>query len=261
MVPTVSTLPIEMTNPLAVIDLDSTGINPEISRIIRISILLINRDGKETYRSELINPETLIPESATAINGITDDDVNSCPPFRSYARGIKSALEGYDLLGFGIERFHLPLLQSEFRRTKIDFSLEGRSIIDTMAIFHRLEPRDFNAALKKFSEPDIECNQKPNSRTQAILRILTGELKANPDLPRDIKFLERWSKGIDDTSADDDGKFIFNKTGEIILNFGKYQGEALEEVIKLDTGYIEWIAGNLSFKESARLIAKNALSK
>ena len=261
MVPTVSTLPIEMTHPLAVIDLDSTGKNPETSRIIRVSILLINLDGQETHRSELINPETSIPESATEINGITNDDVASCPPFRSYARGIKSALEGHDLVGFGIERFHLPLLQSEFRRANVDFSLEGRTIIDTMAIFHRLEPRDFNAALKKFSESDTVLNHRPDARARAILLILTGELKAHPDLPRDIKSLERWSKGIDDTAADDDGKFVFSKTGDLIFNFGKYQGEALEEVIKLDTGYIEWIADNLSFKESARLIAKNALSK
>lgn len=95
---------LQLERPLAVIDTESTGLNPETARIVSISVLIITPDGAVSKRSELINPGIPIPPGATAVHGITDDDVLERPPFRSYAKALAEALEGCDIAGFARDR-------------------------------------------------------------------------------------------------------------------------------------------------------------
>ena len=64
-------------------------------------------------------------------------------------------MQGCDFGGFGVQRFDMPLLMEEFRRCGIPFSLEGRSIVDGLMIFHMKEPRDLTAAYKYFCGKDL----------------------------------------------------------------------------------------------------------
>ena len=131
---------LELERPLAFIDAASTGLDTRTARIVRLTVLKIDNTGTERTRSVLVNPGTPIPPGATEVHGITDDDVSDVPRFAAYARGLAEHLEGCDLAGFGVERFDAPLLVEEFRRAGVEFSLQGRVVLDAMAIFHRLEP-------------------------------------------------------------------------------------------------------------------------
>ncbi|MDA0232626.1 MAG: 3'-5' exonuclease, partial [Chloroflexi bacterium] len=85
-----------LERPLAVIDTESTGLNPETARIVSISVLRVEPDGRRSLRSELINPGVPIPAGATAVHGITDADVADRPSFRAYARALAQALDDCD---------------------------------------------------------------------------------------------------------------------------------------------------------------------
>ncbi|MFN5794436.1 MAG: exonuclease domain-containing protein, partial [Bacteroidota bacterium] len=65
---------LNLTKPLAFIDLETTGVNVGSDRIIEISILKVLPNGEKQIKTRRVNPQIPIPVSSTAIHGITDDD-------------------------------------------------------------------------------------------------------------------------------------------------------------------------------------------
>ena len=74
---------IQLARPVAVLDLETTGTNLAVDRIVEIAIVKVNPDGSRVVKRKIINPEMKIPPGAAAIHGITDDMVKDAPPFRA----------------------------------------------------------------------------------------------------------------------------------------------------------------------------------
>ena len=250
---------LELERPMAFIDAASTGLDTRTARIVRLTVLKIDPGGNERTRTVLVNPGTPIPPGATEVHGITDDDVSDAPRFAAYARGLAEHLEGCDLAGFGVGRFDVPLLVEEFRRAGVEFSLQGRVVLDAMAIFHRLEPRDLRAAYKKFAGGELPAAAEAETAARAAAEILLGELSTSAGLPRSPRQLAAWAKGVDDRALDPEGKFVWSSDNEALINFGKHRGRRLSEVAAGEPDYLEWIAGNQQFDAETRGIARNAL--
>ena len=70
-----------------------------------------------------MNPGIPIPAEATVIHGITDADMAIEKSFRQIARSLATYLEGYDLCGYNIWKFDLPMLINEFKRAEVPFSV------------------------------------------------------------------------------------------------------------------------------------------
>src|SRR3954463_6537659 len=100
---------IRLDRPLAVLDLETTGTDPKLDRIVEISVIKVRPDGGHDHRTRQVNPGVPIPPEATAIHGIGDDDVAGSPSFRAVAPGLVRFLEGCDLAGFNILNFDLRL--------------------------------------------------------------------------------------------------------------------------------------------------------
>ena len=250
---------LELERPMAFIDAASTGLDTRTARIVRLTVLKIDPGGNERTRTVLVNPGTPIPPGATEVHGITDDDVSDVPNFRAYAKGLAEHLEGCDLAGFGVERFHAPLLVEEFRRAGVEFSVRGRVVLDAMAIFHRLEPRDLRAAYKKYAGGELPPTTEGETNARAAAEILLGELSTGADLPRSPRRLAAWAKGVDDRALDPEGRFVWSANNEALINFGKHRGRRLSEVAAGEPDYLEWIAGNPQFDTDTRDIARSAV--
>ena len=115
---------IALERPLAVIDLETTGTDPKIDRIIEVSVLKLAPGGEADHRTRRVNPGVPIPPEATAVHGITDDDVADMPTFRAIAPGLARYLDGCDLAGFNILKYDLRLLAAEYNRAGV--ALPGR---------------------------------------------------------------------------------------------------------------------------------------
>ena len=76
---------IVLERPLAVIDLETTGIDTKIDRIVEVSVLKLSPGGGADHRTRRVNPGVPIPPEATAVHGISDDDVADSPAFRAIA--------------------------------------------------------------------------------------------------------------------------------------------------------------------------------
>lgn len=232
---------LKLDRPIAFIDVETTGLNPNSDRIVELSILKVYPDGTEKYESHRINPERPIPAETTAIHRITDADVAEEPPFQQYARSIRDFLEGCDISGFNVINFDLPCLEAEFARSNVDFSRKNRYLIDSMVIFHQREPRNLKAAYLKYCGKEMENAHSAKEDAKASSEILDSQLDIYKDLPRDAAGLSALCYKIDVNNIDADGKFIWVGK-EAVCNFGKHKGHSLKEIAAEYPDYLEWVS-------------------
>jgi len=249
---------LKLERPIAFIDVETTGLKPFSDRIVELSILKVHPDGSEEYKSHRVNPGMLIPAEATAIHGITDADVAKESAFRQYAKSVCDFLEGCDIAGFNVIKFDLPFLEAEFARANIDFSRKGRFLVDSQIIYHQREPRDLQAAYRKYCGKEMENAHRAEEDAKATAEILDGQLEMHQDLPRDVLGLCTLCYRVQENYIDTDGKFIW-VDGKAVCNFGKkHMGRKLQDIAMEDPTYLIWIAG-ADFSSQVKEIAAKAL--
>ncbi len=141
-------MPLTLTRPLVFFDLETTGVDFQNDRIIEISLVKLHPDNTEEVNTYRINPGIPIPAEATAIHGITDEDVADKPSFAELAPTILEILADSDFCGYNLLRFDFPFLRMEFARNNIAFNVLDVKLIDPMRIFMKNEPRNLIAAIK-----------------------------------------------------------------------------------------------------------------
>jgi DNA polymerase-3 subunit epsilon len=230
---------LNLTNPLVFFDLETTGINISKDRIVEIAILKVFPNGKEESRTRRINPEMPIPPEATKIHGITDDDVKDCPPFKAVAKSLAALIEGCDLAGFNSNRFDIPLLVEEFLRADVEIDLNRRKFVDVQTIFHKMEQRTLSAAFRFYCNRELDNAHSAESDTKATYEVLKAQLDRYPDLQNDIKYLSEFSSF--NNNVDFAGRMIYNERKEEVINFGKYKGRPVADVLREDPSYYAWV--------------------
>lgn len=243
--------------PLAFFDIEATGINFRTDRIIELAIIKVFPDNRRETHHFLFNPQRPIPAEASAIHGIHDEDVKDCPTFSQVAPHIIDILEGCDLGGYNVIHYDIPLLQAEFERVAVPFEVDSRRIVDAQKIFHKKEPRDLTAALKFFCGDAHTGAHGALEDVEATIRVLEGQFERYPDLPRDIDPLSDFCDQRDPSWADRKGRFKW-VNGELVINFGKKQGQPVKELVKKEPGFLRWMVNN-SFPPDVTAIARNAL--
>jgi DNA polymerase III subunit epsilon len=241
-----------LTRPIAVFDLETTGINVSTDRIVEVSVVKIMPDGTEEILTQRINPGMPIPKESTMIHGITDLDVKDCPVFGDFAVQLDKFLEDCDLSGYNAIKFDIPLLVEEFLRVGIDFSLMNRYVVDVQNIFHKMEPRTLKAAYKFYCGRNLEMAHSAEADTLATYEVLKAQLDLyeNQDftdsdgiisqpIKNEVKALSDFSfytKNVDLV-----GHIVFNEKQEEVLNFGKYKGQPVESIFKREPSYYDWM--------------------
>ena len=132
---------LQLTRPIAVIDLETTGINIGSDRIIEIAIIKISPDGTRQVKRKLLNPQMPIPKASSDVHGITDEMVKDAPTFKQAANEIKQFIDNCDLAGYNSNRFDVPMLVEEFLRIGMEISIDGKRLVDVQRIFHMMEQR------------------------------------------------------------------------------------------------------------------------
>jgi DNA polymerase-3 subunit epsilon len=258
---------LNLTRPLVVFDLETTGLDLVNDRIIQISYVKVYPNGKEERESIFVNPEKHIPEFVQQLTHITDDMVKDAQTFKQMAKQLAAKFSGCDFAGFNSNHFDVPMLAEEFLRAGVDFDFSKCRLIDAQTIFHKMERRDLAAAYKFYTghkmEDDFQAH-RADQDAEATYRVLQGELdRYNPEtaeepdraLPNDMDTLAEFSrtnnnvdfagrivwedtKGADGQPVlDDQGKPVRHE----VFNFGKYKGQDVTDVFHRDPGYFNWI--------------------
>ena len=230
---------LNLRNPLVFFDLETTGIDIAKDRIVEISMVKVMPNGEEIVKTRRINPGMPIPPEASAIHGITDEDVKDCPKFKEIAKSLAAQIEGCDLAGFNSNRFDIPMLAEEFLRAGVDVDLNRRKFIDVQTIFHKMEQRNLTAAYKFYCNKDLANAHSAEADTMATYEVLKAQLDRYPELENDVNFLSKYSSFTN--NVDFAGRMVYNEKGQEVINFGKYKGRLVEEVLKSDPSYYAWI--------------------
>jgi len=231
---------LNLKNPLIFFDLETTGTDTVKDRIVEISYLKVHPNGKEEIKTKKLNPEMPIPPGATAIHGISDEDVKDCPTFKQVAKSLAAQMEGCDLAGFNSSRFDIPLLAEEFLRAGVDIDFSKRKMIDVQIIFHKKEERTLKAAYKFYCDRELTDAHSAEADTLATYEVLKAQLDKYPDLANDIeKLAEDFS--FFNNNVDLAGRIIKDENGIEIFNFGKHKGKSVVEVLKKEPSFYAWM--------------------
>lgn len=231
---------LNLKNPLIFFDLETTGTDTVHDRIVEISYLKVYPNGKEEIKTKRINPGIPIPPGATAIHGISDEDVKDCPTFKQIAKSLADQMEGCDLAGFNSSRFDIPLLAEEFLRAEVDIDFSRRKMIDVQIIFHRKEQRTLEAAYRFYCNKELTDAHSAEADTMATYEVLKAQLDRYSDLENDIEKLATEYSSFNN-NVDLAGRIIKNENGIEIFNFGKHKGKPVAEVLKKEPSFYAWM--------------------
>lgn len=230
---------LNLKRPIVFFDLETTGVDTAKDRIIEISMVKVMPDGEEIVKTRRINPLMHIPEAATAVHGITDEDVKDAPTFAQIAKSLSQFIEGCDFGGFNSNRFDLPMLVEEFLRADVDVDFRNRRFVDVQNIFHKMEQRTLVAAYKFYCDKDLTDAHSAEADTRATYEVLKAQLDRYPDLQNDIASLAEFSSR--GAVADFAGRIVYNEKGEEVFGFGKYKGRSVAEIFNIEPSYYSWM--------------------
>ena len=238
-----------LKNPIIFFDLETTGVDVVKDRIVEISLVKVSPGKSEPeVKTRRIRPtddngQTMhIPEEASAVHGIYDEDVADAPAFRQIAKSLADYIKGCDLGGFNSNRFDVPILAEEFLRAGVDIDLKKRKFVDVQTIFHKKEQRTLTAAYKFYCGKTLEDAHSAQADTLATYEVLKAQLdryEADGDLPNDIAALAEYSSHS--RAVDFAGRIIYDDQDREVFSFGKHKGRLVEEVFRKEPSYYDWM--------------------
>lgn len=260
-----------LTRPLIIFDLETTGLDLSKDSIIQISYIKAGLDGSEVSRNIFINPGRPIPALIQELTSITDEMVKTAPKFKDIAKELEREFAGCDFAGYNSNKFDIPMLAEEFLRSGIDFDFSKVRLIDASVIFRKMERRNLAAAYKFYCGRKLEDDYQAHladQDTMATWKVLQAELdmyapekqeeedrKLENDMDVIAEFCKPDSPNVDfagriawGTVKGPDGKPLLNPDGSErkveVFNFGKYKDIPVAEVLRRDPGYYSWILSN-----------------
>ena len=254
-------MPLQLTRPLAFIDLETTGVNLSVDRIVEIAIVRLQTDGTRVVKRKLINPQMPIPKASSDVHGITDEMVKDAPAFRQVANEIRQFLDHCDLAGYNSNRFDLPMLVEEFLRAGLDFDIADRQMLDVQKVYHMMEPRTLSAAYKFYCDKILDNAHSAEADAAATCDILVSQLARYPQLGNSV---ESVIKFVGHEPVVDFARRFVMENGVEIFNFGKHKGRPVTEVLKAESQYYDWMMkGDFAMHTKQKLteILKRSLLK
>ncbi|MCG8475982.1 MAG: 3'-5' exonuclease [Cytophagales bacterium] len=242
---------LHLKKPVVFFDLETTGTNISTDRIVEYAFVKINPDQTLEKRVSRINPQIPIPLESSLIHGIYREDVADAPIFKDVARELDQFLQGCDLAGFNVLRFDIPLLVEEFLRAGVDFQISNRNLLDAQKIFHTMEKRNLTAAYKFYCDKELEGAHGAEADTMATYEVFKSQIERYDG--QEMTDLKGNSLGVITNDMDKihevtfhkvvdlANRMSFNENGEEVFNFGKHKGKPVEEVLKSEPGFYDWM--------------------
>lgn len=236
---------------LLAFDIEATGLDPYEDRILELAVIRVDDDALVFHA--FFDPERPIPADASAIHGITQEDVTGCPTFGNCAEAIQRLVDGAVLVGFVSRRYDTLLLDAELRRSgQCGLDLATVQEIDLYRVWRESEPRDLGTAVRRFLDRDHEMAHRAVPDTAVLPPLLREMARMFGYTAEDMIRLSRPEWEVDRSA-----RFrLDSDTGEVMFNFGRHRGQP----VRLNDEYLEWMMGAdfpPDTKAAIRLLRRN----
>jgi len=143
----------EGQKPLVALDIETTGSDANTDRIVELAMIKQTGDQRTEWVKRF-NPGIAIHPAASAVHGITDDQVRDLESFDAFKNEVVEFLRDSDLIGYNLINFDLPVLRREMGPdSKV---IEKSKIIDLMQLYFHVAPRTLSAACKQYLGRDLD---------------------------------------------------------------------------------------------------------
>lgn len=224
------------------IDLETSGTNPRKDRIIQVAALVIDFGGSDSGVSIIsehkiiVNPQISIPQEATAIHGITDENVKDCQPFSRYAKSIgKLISDCMYILTYNGNSFDVPFLINEFNRAGLQcpFDFDKHVFIDVLHIERGFYDFTLSGTYERRMGKPMEGAHDAMNDVRATLEVFLSQLQEpNFDTAKKRAETQRYKK------------FEPSPGGDVIVRYGKYGNHTLSQIKEKDKNYLNWMLTN-----------------
>lgn len=229
---------LQLSRPLAFIDLETTGVNLACDRIIEIAIVKVLPDGTRQLKHKILNPQIPIPQGSSDVHGFTDDMVKDSPTFKEVANELKQFIDNADLSGYNSNRFDVPLLMEEFLRAGIQVDMLNRKMIDVQHIFHMMERRTLGAAYQFYCNKQLHDAHSAEADASATWEILEAQTQRYEQLGSTLDSILEFTG--QEKFVDFARRMIIDNDVEV-FNFGKHKGKPVADVLKAEPQYYDWM--------------------
>lgn len=237
--------------PLTTITLDceTTGVDVTNDRVIELALSIRRGSSHSQVKVLRYNPQCPIPADATAIHGITDDDVKDELPFYVGVQTLREWLMQADIIAGYNVGFDLAILAQEFFRCGIDdWPKPGTVVLDAMKIWHHQHPRTLANAYAAYTGvlPDADRLHSAEYDIEITDAVVQAQLEQ-----QDIGEVITATNGI---LLDPAGKVAINEAGEAVFTFGKH----LNQPVLTQRGYAQWMLDK-DFPECTKRVLRGLL--
>jgi DNA polymerase-3 subunit epsilon len=251
-----------LQQPIACVDVETTGTSPQHDRITEIGVVEIDPDGSVREWSTLVNPGVAIPPFIQNLTGISDAMVADAPTFADIAGELQRRLSGRLFVAHNV-RFDYGFIRNEFKRADLPFRADT---LCTVRLSRRLYPQHYKHNLDSvIARLGIEIEDRhralsdakvlatflhrlPHEHSSDVIAEAVRHVMAKPVLPAHIP------EGLLDDIPDSPGVYLFygEETTPLLVGrsiglrnrvLGFFAGEkrsAKEQRIAQQIRHIEW---------------------
>jgi len=231
----------DLSRPLAVFDLETTGIDVERDAVIQVGIARLDPGGETTTYSTLVDPGRLVPEEVQDLTGITNDMVSGAPGLEAVAPEVNRLLGTADLCGYNVLKFDLPFLEQAMERVGIPLEKpEDQQVLDVYQIYRTMEPHTLERAVAEYTGRPFHQSHQALDDVEATVQVLAAQL-ARYELSGP---LHEVIATVRYPYLDGDGKL--KADGErIVVCFGKHEGRTIQDIAGDDPSYLDWVTSEI----------------
>lgn len=171
--------------PLAVIDVETTGLDTDTDRIIEIGIIHFENGEVVDSYGQLVDPECEVPEEVVELTGIEPDDLEGKPTFAEVADEVHEQLTGVGIAAYNLS-FDKGFVEAELQRCGLSWPEEAPTLdplIFARQFFKDLRRKNLGTIADKLDIPLEEAHRATHDAEVAghVLYAFEDRLPENLD--------------------------------------------------------------------------------
>lgn len=105
--------------PITALDLETTGLSTTQSGVVQVGLVTVKPGVPTRGLVGFVNPQMTIPPDASAVHGITDDQIAGASPFSEWG-SVLAKIVLHTVTGFNLAIYDVPVIHAQCLRYGID---------------------------------------------------------------------------------------------------------------------------------------------